>query len=174
MIRTVIIMSVVCSLVSGCIALPPALMYLSYAKSGLDLISMISTEKTLTDHALSYAMDEDCNLMRVLSLDDICAPLAFANADVIVLPGEERARVSLPAASFGEDGRLLLRRTLGTRLQSRPIVVAALSENELAGVGSDIGQRPVSEMRFRVVKSRNEEPTAVPASFDEGFVRLVN
>ena len=43
-----------CSLVDG-----PA----SMATTGVSAVLLINTGKTLTDHALSYAMDEDCSMV---------------------------------------------------------------------------------------------------------------
>ena len=53
---------------AGCI-LPPALTIASYAADG---ISLVVTGKTVTDHVLSAAADEDCRMWRLLQGDRVC------------------------------------------------------------------------------------------------------
>ena len=55
-------------LLSGC-GLPPAIMVASYAIEGF---SLIATGKTITDHALSNAMQQDCALFRVVKGRQVC------------------------------------------------------------------------------------------------------
>ncbi len=47
---------------SGC-GLPPVVTYMSYAA---DIFSYISTSKSVTDHGISFALQKDCALLRVL------------------------------------------------------------------------------------------------------------
>jgi hypothetical protein len=47
---------------SGC-GLPPAVTYASYAA---DVISYLSTGKSVTDHGISVVLQKDCALLRVL------------------------------------------------------------------------------------------------------------
>ena len=54
---------------AGC-ALPPAVQAISYAA---DAISLLGSGKSVTDHALSAAVGEDCALLRALQDEDICA-----------------------------------------------------------------------------------------------------
>ena len=58
---------------SGC-AMPPFLTYLGYIKTAADVGSLIETEKTLTDHALSAITEEDCVLFRVVVNKEVCRP----------------------------------------------------------------------------------------------------
>ncbi len=55
-------------LLSGC-GLPPALMIASYAIEGF---SLVATGKTITDHAISNAMKQDCALFRVVEGRQVC------------------------------------------------------------------------------------------------------
>jgi hypothetical protein len=57
---------------SGC-GLPPAIVAFSYAKDGL---SFASSGKSMTDHALSAAVEEDCALFRAIQGRDICTEVA--------------------------------------------------------------------------------------------------
>jgi len=57
---------------SGCAALPPALTYLGYIKTGADGISYLTTRKSTTDHLLSSALEQDCAFHRVLWQEDVC------------------------------------------------------------------------------------------------------
>ena len=47
---------------SGC-GLPPLVTYMSYAA---DIFSYLSTSKSVTDHGISFALQKDCALLRVL------------------------------------------------------------------------------------------------------------
>ena len=47
---------------SGC-GLPPIVTYASYAA---DIFSYLSTSKSVTDHGVSFALEKDCALFRVL------------------------------------------------------------------------------------------------------------
>lgn len=55
-------------ILSGC-GLPPTLVIASYA---LDGASLLSTGKSVSDHALSAAVEKDCAIWRVVSDDDVC------------------------------------------------------------------------------------------------------
>tara|TARA_B100000315_G_C14424043_1_gene516949 strand:- start:249 stop:539 length:291 start_codon:yes stop_codon:yes gene_type:complete len=45
---------------------------LNYSKNSADFLSYITTDKTTTDHALSYMFKKDCSLVRSLKLNQIC------------------------------------------------------------------------------------------------------
>ena len=45
---------------------------LNYSKNSADFLSYVSTDKTTTDHALSYMFKKDCSLARTLKLKQIC------------------------------------------------------------------------------------------------------
>ncbi len=53
---------------SGC-GLPPIVTFTSYAA---DIFSYLSTSKSVTDHGVSFALQKDCALLRVLD-GPICA-----------------------------------------------------------------------------------------------------
>jgi len=63
---------------TGC-GTPPAITAISYV---LDGMSLISTGKTVSDHALSMAMEQDCKVWRVVEDKPVCRDL---------LPGESNA-----------------------------------------------------------------------------------
>jgi len=55
---------------SGCIvAIPTAFKFISIAADG---ISLISTGKTTTDHAISEIAGQDCSMSRALKSEDVC------------------------------------------------------------------------------------------------------
>ena len=67
-----------CLGLAGCIA-PPIL---TYASMALDGASLLTTGKTIGDHALSAAVDEDCALLRVVTEQDVEAVCRdYANED---------------------------------------------------------------------------------------------
>ena len=45
---------------------------LNYSKNSADFLSFVTTDKTTTDHALSYMFKKDCSLARTLKLKQIC------------------------------------------------------------------------------------------------------
>ena len=45
---------------------------LNYSKNSADFLSFVTTDKTTTDHALSYIYKKDCSLARTLKLKQIC------------------------------------------------------------------------------------------------------
>ena len=45
---------------------------LNYSKNSADFLSYVTTDKTTTDHALSYMFKKDCSLARTLKLKQIC------------------------------------------------------------------------------------------------------
>ena len=45
---------------------------LNYSKNSADFLSYVTTDKTTTDHALSYMFKKDCSLARTLKLEQIC------------------------------------------------------------------------------------------------------
>jgi len=58
-----------CTVISGCAALPVPIQIASWALDGL---SVITTQKSLTDHGLSLVSDQDCALWRGLTDGEIC------------------------------------------------------------------------------------------------------
>ena len=63
----------VCFVCVGCAAVPPIIEVASWIKTGIDVISYVETEKTTTDHALSYVMNKDCSTFYLLQGKAICS-----------------------------------------------------------------------------------------------------
>ena len=59
-----------CLGLGGCVAPPSIVTYLSYA---LDGVSLVATGKSISDHALSAAVDQDCAMWRLVQEQDIMA-----------------------------------------------------------------------------------------------------
>ncbi len=58
---------------SGCsMSISSIIDALNYSKTGADVLSYAATEKTTTDHTLSYVFKKDCSLARTLKLKAIC------------------------------------------------------------------------------------------------------
>lgn len=66
--RRILCLSTTALMLSGC-GLPPALQIASLALDGL---SLISTGKSTTDHAVSTVRAEDCALHRSLKGQEVC------------------------------------------------------------------------------------------------------
>jgi len=79
--RIVRISSVVAvsALLSGC-GLPPAISIISYAFDG---ISMMSSGKSVSDHAISAVTDKDCALFRVVMGEEVCRAATADTATVV-------------------------------------------------------------------------------------------
>ena len=56
---------------------------LNYSKNSADFLSYVATEKTTTDHALSYMFNKDCSLSRTLKLKQICEEIKKTNLHLI-------------------------------------------------------------------------------------------
>ncbi len=59
-------------MLNGCAALPPALNYIGYLKTGADGISYLATKKSVSDHLVSKVLDKDCALHRIISKNKVC------------------------------------------------------------------------------------------------------
>ncbi len=57
----------------GCAGLPPAITYLGYVKTAVDVGVYAATEKTTTDHVLSAMVEKDCALFRILNDEQVCS-----------------------------------------------------------------------------------------------------
>jgi hypothetical protein len=113
----------------GC-ALPPAITIAQYA---LDGISYVATGKSLTDHAISFALRKDCALMRIVQGMEICVdPVSDGEHRVLVavLPREESwgDGVSLAIA----DDPMLLPPDLAALTEGLGATVAPAPEPPLA------------------------------------------
>lgn len=93
---------------AGC-GLPPAFTVASFA---LDVASYSATGKSVTDHGLSFAFDQDCAVLHVLEDGRICqdrdalaelAPLA----DPDPAPGQPRSLIALNYLTDSMPGRQL-------------------------------------------------------------------
>lgn len=86
-------------LLAGCV-LPPAAVVASYTA---DVGSYVATGKTATDHGVSWAMDEDCSLLRVLD-GGVCQPYGeYREAEAGVLEPLPEDDL-LPGARYLADG----------------------------------------------------------------------
>lgn len=59
--------TVLASVAGGSAATVQAAQTIDAAKLGADAVSGVTTGKTLTDHAISYVMNQDCTLFNVFS-----------------------------------------------------------------------------------------------------------
>lgn len=135
LIRPLLLMAALFSL-SACGASPALLM------TGASLASFIHTDKTLTDHAVSYATEKDCSVLNLSNGYDYCDPPE----------GREREQIAYMAAN------LYCYRTLGgvncydrpdytasnqTRINFGNTVIAPLNDVTLAArYGADSGGNP--------------------------------
>lgn len=112
-------------LLTGC-GIPPAITIASYA---LDGGLLLATGKTTKDHALSAAMQQDCNLFRVVSGTPVCQdyePTARAAWALQTMEPNEEYLTTVP------DGRVIR-------------VAADVQENlDAPVVATTAGQRPVT------------------------------
>ena len=53
--------------------------YFNYSKTAVDVLSYSTTDKTTTDHALSYMFNKDCSLARTFKLKQICEEINKEN-----------------------------------------------------------------------------------------------
>ena len=88
------------AVLSGC-ALPLPIVLAGYAADG---ISLVASERTLSDHALSAGAEEDCALWRVVTDEEICIDdgrridIMVASADGPVVYGAPTQAAPRPAA----------------------------------------------------------------------------
>ena len=52
---------------------------LNYSKNSVDFLSFITTDKTTTDHALSYLFKKDCSLARSFKFNKVCQEINKEN-----------------------------------------------------------------------------------------------
>jgi len=60
-------------LLMGCAAIPAPLIVLGHVHTGADVVSVIATGKTTTDHAISKILNKDCALFRIVKGKKICS-----------------------------------------------------------------------------------------------------
>ncbi len=76
-----------CLGLGGCV-LPPGVTYFSFA---LDGVSLVTTGKSVSDHALSAAVEKDCAMWRLLQEQDIkavCREYADESETAITVAGQ--------------------------------------------------------------------------------------
>ena len=66
-------------LLMGCAAIPAPLIALSHVHTGADVVSVIATGKTTTDHAISKILNKDCVLFRLIKGKKICYKIIEKN-----------------------------------------------------------------------------------------------
>ncbi|WP_085884616.1 SPOR domain-containing protein [Oceanibacterium hippocampi] len=81
-------------LLGGC-ALPPAITAASWA---LDGISLAMSGKSMTDHALSAVVDEDCAILRLLDGEPVCSEFEEGDGSVLLAADDD------PVYPTGRDG----------------------------------------------------------------------
>lgn len=96
--RTMATLSVV-SVLSGC-AMPIPIQVASWLMDG---VSLVATEKTLPDHALSAMLEQDCAMWRVVPDGDVCRD---QSADDAPATGEMVAQTA-PTADLAPEPELL-------------------------------------------------------------------
>lgn len=141
--KTIRLMLVLASpaLLAGCaaLAIPPALSIASYAGDGA---SYLATGKSLTDHAISDAMSQDCAMHRVIRLKYPCRDFTYR---------EERVRETNRRAIVHDQDRgsiALIHGHYGATAKRRPLV----SQKQIAerSVLSDAGPRDRAPIRTQV------------------------
>ena len=55
---------------------------LNYTKNSADVLSFVTTDKTTTDHALSYLFKKDCSLSRSFKFKKICEEINKENLEI--------------------------------------------------------------------------------------------
>jgi hypothetical protein len=135
---------------AGCI-LPPALTIASYAADG---ISLVVTGKTVTDHVLSAAADEDCRMWRLLQGDHICQTKPSA---LVAAKPPTTTTASHPVAIAIQPGRIV-----GLPpAPATPTPGASMRDAPVAAVGLAL---PGSGLRPGTIMTDTTELAAAPAT----------
>ncbi len=98
--RKVALVTLLCTAISGCAALPVPIQIASWALDGL---SVITTQKSLTDHGLSMVSDQDCALWRGLTEGNICRDNAI-EVEVLTAAVGPPASLRQPALQITTPG----------------------------------------------------------------------
>lgn len=72
-------------LLAGCVAIPPAVSIASWAING---VSYLASGKSVSDHAISAVLDQDCATWRILKGDPICVDYPAEDGSVMVAGNE--------------------------------------------------------------------------------------
>jgi hypothetical protein len=85
--RATIIVVAVLTL-AGCVAIPPAVSIASWAING---VSYLASGKSVSDHAISAVLEQDCAMWRILKGDPICVEYPAEDGAVAVAENEQPA-----------------------------------------------------------------------------------
>ncbi len=143
-----------CVVLGGC-ALPVPLQVASWA---LDVVSVVATEKSLTDHGISVLAQKDCALHRVVTDADniICREHDDSSGAVLVTEAEgtQTSGEAVPASAFAEP-----------TVQGIEAGIAALSDQEASAAadsGADLAGFETAAASGRQINAdRPERPVAV-------------
>ena len=83
---TIIVVAIL--LLAGCVAIPPAVSIASWAING---VSYLASGKSVSDHAISAVLDQDCATWRILKGDPICVDYPAEDGAVAVAENEQPA-----------------------------------------------------------------------------------
>jgi hypothetical protein len=123
--RTTIIIGVIV-LLAGCVAIPPAISIASWAVNGASL--MISG-KSVSDHAISAVLDQDCAMWRILKGDPICVDYPAEDGSVMVAELEAPAD---PAEFDGADDAISTTAATTDEFQAgQAVQVAAIAASDV-------------------------------------------
>jgi hypothetical protein len=112
----------------GC-GLPPAVTLISYA---LDGISLISTGKTVGDHALSVAANQDCAVWRAVDGEEVCKEFKPGKKNVLVAAAEAWARGN-EIVGLEEPGEVAIV-SVSIARAADPVVVPSYMQGLLIGL----------------------------------------
>ncbi len=159
----------------GC-ALPVPIVLMGYAA---DSISLVASDKTLSDHALSAVADEDCALWRVVTDEEICIDdggpidVMVASADGPIVYGGPTAAASRPATG-NEPQPEAAAGPVAVLPAGAPIgAIAALVSADTYTDIRQTGERPPLTAAVTAVPVATPPTTApVPAAADPDFVAV--
>ena len=144
---------------SAC-AIPPAVTFLSFVADG---VTLAGSDKTVSDHALSFVAGQDCALWRIFDDAEICVESDdewFQRKD----RGEDRGMVQVGDAGFQERGGMRAR-----RLPQAPSAVESVAKGYAVADSDDIRKvRARSTIPVKVLPAvaragpRYEKPAAPP------------
>lgn len=158
-------------ILAGC-GIPPAVTIATYAFDGAVLIG---SGKTVRDHALSAALEQDCSMFRVISGNPICADYAPDGTAAAALETMPAGEAMLGATS---DGRVI-RIAAASSLADQPVMAAAGSAGTAAAVAANSPVSPAEEPLITLPDGRSiliarppaatalpgEEPTLIQLSW---------
>ncbi len=150
-------------ILTGC-GIPPAVTIATYA---LDGAVWIGSGKTVRDHALSAALEQDCSMFRVLGGNPICVdytPDGTAAAALATMPAGE---AMLGATS---DGRVI-RVAAASSPADQPVMAAAGSAGTAAAVAANAPVAPAEAPLLTLPDGRSilvaRQPAATAAAGEQ-------